>query len=350
MPKIRTAHTPEDAARVSPEEPLEINLGAQAIEPTEIIYGKPDKKTEPPQQQKAPPPPATPEPPAEPDDDAPSLQSQLDQIKQSEELARARAAQAEADRNAYYQQAQQREQEMARLRSQTDGAHHETLVSAIAAAQSEVESAKQAYVTARQANDFAAEADAQDRLATARSRLVSLEAGKDELERRIKEQPQQRQHQVPLPSPSGIEQALSSMPGLIDSEREYLRRHPDAIMDPANQRRLEVAWLDAQKQGIERGSKAYYAFFDSRLGYQSKQQPREEEVERDRDTDQNEPMPAAPVSRSVPGQTRESDTRIVLTPQQREAARWAGVNEFEYAKGLMKLRQAKKDDRERYGS
>lgn len=337
MPKIRVARTPGDAAKVDITEPLEIDIGKPDIEPTEIIYGK--KKEAPPAAVK----PSEPPPPPEEDADEPSLTRQVEQLKQSEEEARRRAAQVEQERNSYYQQAQRREQELTQLRSQTDGAYHETLVSSIAAAQSEVESAKQAYITARQANDYSGEAEAQDRLATARSRLVSLEAGKDELERRIKEPPQPSQHQVPLPSPSHVEQVLSQMPGLIDSERDYLRQHPDAVMDASNQPRLQAAYLDAQRLGLSRGSKDYFKFFDERLGYQSPREARMADEEED-----TGPPVSAPVSRSAPG-SRQSDSRIVLTPSQREAARWAGVDEFEYAKGLLKLRQAKQDDKERYG-
>lgn len=338
MPKIRIARTPDDASKVSLEEPLEIDIGKQDPEPSQIIYGK--KKDA--EQAAAVRPSIA---PPEDDPDAPSLERQVEQLKQSEELARQRAAQVEAERNSYWQQAQQKEQEVVQLRGQTDNAYHETLVSSIAASQSEVESAKQAYVAARQANDFAAEAEAQDRLATARSRLVTLEAGKDELERRIQQQPRVRQQAPMPPSPAPVEQILQSMPGLIDSEREYLRRHPDAVLDASNQPRLQAAYLDAQRMGIARGTDEYFQFFDDRLGYQR----REKNMAEERDESAGPPV-SAPVSRSVPGGSRESDTRIVLTPAQREAAKWAGIDEFEYAKGLLKLRQAKREDKERYGA
>lgn len=336
MTKIVVAKDKSEAARVPTDQPLAIDLSRtiDVAPQTEIKYGeKPKQEAKQPEQPEvrhrldAPPP----ETPAEP-----SLEKQLAQLRESEERSKQRAVQAEADRNSIIQQAQQREQEMNR---RTEGAQHESLVSAISAVQSESKSALAAYTAALQAQDYTTAGQAQQRMMRAEARLVQLESGKDELERRLQQPPQPQQYQTTSVQQPHVEQMLSTMPGLLEKEREYIRKHPESLTNPANQRRLEVAFLDAQQRGLERGSDDYFKLFDERLGYQQRPTPREEEMS----TENNEPpMPAAPVSRNVPGQ-HESDTRVVLTPQQREAAKWAGIDEFEYAKGLVKLRNAKKD-------
>jgi phage I-like protein len=52
---------------------------------------------------------------------------------------------------------------------------------------------------------------------------------------------------------------------------------------------------------------------------------------------------AAPVSRDASPQEVISGSRVTLSPQQREAAKLAGITDVEYAKALIKIRQAQND-------
>ncbi|MGY3563164.1 uncharacterized small protein (DUF1192 family) [Bradyrhizobium sp. USDA 4463] len=114
--------------------------------------------------------------------------------------------------------------------------------------------------------DHHAAGNAQREIARLETQLVQVESGRDMLERQLQHR-QHRQHQQQYRQPGTVEDAIRSLPNLTDSERAYLRAHPDAIMRPENQRRLEVAFLDAQRQGLERGSDRYFDHFDRRLGY-----------------------------------------------------------------------------------
>jgi hypothetical protein len=87
-----------------------------------------------------------------------------------------------------------------------------------------------------------------------------LEDGRQALEQRLN-QPLPRPQQQPVT----VDQIINNMP-LTSEERAYLRQHPELIRDPVNNKRLEVAYLDAQARGIARGGPEYFDFFNNRLG------------------------------------------------------------------------------------
>ena len=60
---------------------------------------------------------------------------------------------------------------------------------------------------------------------------------------------------------------------------------------------------------------------------------------------------SAPVSREVPTSIREDRSgRLTLSVEQREAARISGLTDVEYARNVLRLREEKANDPDRYGS
>jgi hypothetical protein len=123
-------------------------------------------------------------------------------------------------------------------------------------------------------------------------------------------------------------------PDLRDDERKWLHEHPDAITGPGNMQRLDLAYRDAGARGIQRGSPEYFDFFNDRLGYELKDYRRE---------------PSDPVSQILESTREERPQRgqklreVTLSKEQRDAARFSGVSEEEYARGVRDLEYLKRN-------
>lgn len=281
----------------------------------------------------------------------PDLAKQLKDIQASETAAKQRAVAAEAARAQAVEQARRAFAEVQTARAAQAESESDNIANGIAAFKAEAEIAKQEIAAALAANDHGAVAAAYDKLAEAKSRLIALEAGKAELDRaKANPPPPVQQQQAPAYAPAPppqtqIEQVLATLPSLVDSERQWIRQHPDALLDPANQQRLQVAYLDAQARGLARGSDEYFQFFNDRLGYQ--QEPVEENVPPKPATpsqqQQSSRRVAAPVSRTAPAVSGRgaTPTRISLSREQQEAAKFSGVSNEEYARGVLRLQDEK---------
>jgi hypothetical protein len=320
---------------------------------------KPDPDKPPDYGTKTPEPPKVASPPlqpAVPDSDGNDLASQLQASKRREQAARTRADQERSARVAAEQERMRALSERQQERGHTEQAQYDSVVNALAARKSEVETLRVSYRDALARGDTNSADEINERLLTARMDVRDLENGKGEFDRefeRRRAQPQpQPQYQQSQQAPT-VEQMLSQMPGLLHEEREWLREHPSALTDPYEQKQLEAAYYYCQKHGLERGSDEYFDAIEQRLGYDAEE--RGERGDRlapvyDDEERMNEPAPpprrqsyAAPPSRSAPGSgTRHvSDERVELTPEQRQAAKISGVTEYEYAKGVKRLRELK---------
>jgi hypothetical protein len=169
-------------------------------------------------------------------------------------------------------------------------AEYNSITNALGAAQTEAESTQRNYAMALSEQDFQMAAEYQRQISRAENKILQLENGKEAYEQYLnRPRPQQPQPQMT------VEQMLNNMP-LTQQERAYLRNHPELVSDPTNNKRLEVAYIDSQQKGLERDSREYFDFLNSRLGYGT--------------------------SRVTAG---------TLTAKQREAARDAGVSNEVYA-------------------
>jgi len=198
------------------------------------------------------------------------------------------------------------------------------------------------YADAMSIGDFVAAGRHQRELFSSQGRIDVMREGLNELREEVRPQlvrqgnvvseaapPPQRQPQ----QPPTVEQVIASMPNLIDSERKYIRDHPDSVDGRENQMRMQTAFLDATKRGLERGSPEYFAFFSERMGYDDAGGAYEPEPRR----------VAAPVARSNGGgggpRLREGQVR--LSPAQLDAARFSNVTPEEYARGVQAMMKMK---------
>ena len=130
------------------------------------------------------------------------------------------------------------------------------------------------------------------------------------------------------------------MQGLLPSQKTWLKEHPDALTDQRKNTRLAAAHFEAEDQGLQPGTTSYFQFLDERLGYKKAPTMKTDD---DEGEDQRSPIVSAPVSRETVSATtgRPSNSRITLTPEQREAARMSGIDEITYAQNLVRFNKLK---------
>lgn len=350
MPRLRQAQAlrkPEDIAAVPPDQEVTIDLSPENTPPVPDTEPAPDKGTVP---DKTPAVRAEPPPREEEPDATAILRQQLEAAQNAEKAQRERAdreatARAEAERRAA-----ERDQQLRSQQVDTEQAQYDAIANGIAATQNEIETAKRDVQAAGETSDWAKLADAQARLGAASGRLVQLEDGKAALDQRreeAKHAPQPRQSDA---APT-VEARIDALPGLTASEKDWLKQHPDAFTDQEKNAYLGAAFWEATKsKGLSRGTPEYFQYLEERLGYRKAAPPPPNDEDEIDDTP-NPPQPArrnptvsAPVSRDVPsgGSGQRQNNRITLTAEEREAARFSGVSEVDYARQKQRLAELKR--------
>jgi hypothetical protein len=142
---------------------------------------------------------------------------------------------------------------------------------------------------------------------------------------------------------------IDRLPHASAAQRQWLKDHRDAFDDPRKLAHLGAAHHDALAERIEPDSAEYFRFLETRLGYRTAEPrlagdplglPPIPVVPAARG-----PVVSAPVSRSG-GASYGSDPlrqgRVVLTAEEREAARLSGVSDREYAVNKLRLNERKR--------
>lgn len=280
------------------------------------------------------------------DDENASLKQQLVDLRKANEESGRRVQEEMSARQAAEQRVREREQEASQSKIRAEDAEYDAILNAIGAAESEAESAQRDIALGTEATDAKAVAEASRRLARAESRLSQLEDGKAAIERaktnaaarakELKDNPPRVETKA-----TTVDQYIDQLPNLLPSQRDWLRAHSDALTDNRKNLRLQGAHVEAEDQGLRPGTTKYFTYLEERLGYK-------EPEEQDDNVDQNDEPRAqvsAPPSRTAtnPSTGRPSNTRITLTPEQREVARLSGIDEITYARQLQKLQTLKAD-------
>lgn len=283
-------------------------------------------------------------PPREEEDDATDLKRQLEEMRLATAEKDKRINEEIRARQEAEARVKTREQEANQSKIRAEDAEYDAILNAIGAAESEAEGAQRDIAFASEANDPKGIADASRRMARAESRLVQLQDGKDAIERQKTQAAARAKEDTERPKPATqptVEQYIDSLPNLMQSQREWLRKHPDALTDNRKNMRLQGAHVEAEDQGITPGSTEYFEYLEERLGYK-KAKP----VNNDQEDDEPTRAPvSAPPSRNAtnPANGRPSNTRITLTPEQREIARLSGIDELTYARQLQRMNALKAD-------
>jgi hypothetical protein len=236
-----------------------------------------------------------------------------------------------------------------RRQAAIDGANADAIERAITATEGEATAAEQRLADAMTRMDHAGAARAQRDLAEIENRRSNLRSGLDELRPSQPARPQpQRVTEGVVRAPQGQPQRAPQGGGIEDprqnlmpSEQAWLNEHPDALH---KMNLLEPAFQLSQLRGLQRGSKEYFSFLDKQLGY-GQEEPRRASRHQQREADEyeeHEPRRvAAPVSRSGGGGSKLKPGQVMLTAAEREAARFSGVSEAEYAAQKVRLREEK---------
>jgi hypothetical protein len=335
MARPKVVRTKEEAANVPPNLPIQVEIG----ENDPVVPVTPKGNGEAAAVPVAP----SPAPPVRDDGEITSLKAQLEQLKRDSD---ARTKQL----NDQIAAAQQRETELRRQYDGRDQQHQSALARAMQAeidavdnaaiaAQGALDSAKSALAIAGQTQDWGAMAEAQERIAESKTRLVQLQDAKANLTERSQRAQQQQQTQQYQQQPS-TNDAIDRMP-ISAEQKDWFKKHPDVLYDDFKMTKARMAHYDALNRGLTMNTPDYFEVIDVAMGY--KQPPKSDDF-----IDEEPPNPppqqfSAPVSRdTVSAATgRPATTRITLTAAQREAARDAGVDEVTYARGLMELERRK---------
>lgn len=314
--KLRPLSKPEDLAQIPVNEPVLVELPAgmdQYDGAEQALESAPEQETQ-----------------ADPGVD--QLREQLKQAEAAREEDRKRIQKATEDAARERQARLAAEEKAKRAEEQDRKNTKEFFGTAIDGAKAERDAAKIAFQSAFTNGDAAAMADAQDRIANANARLVQLESAKHDYD--AAPEPQRIE---PQPVQQDVMSKIESDPNLLPKEKDWIKLHPEAVLDAARNQELGVAYNRAMREGLQRGTDAYFEYIDKFMGYaKPAHQSREENTN-----------VAAPVTREAPdGQNRPGQVR--LSPEQRELARSMGLTDTQYALGVLKLQNEKKDNPERY--
>lgn len=332
MPRIKPARTQEEINAVPQDKSVTIALEPEGV----VILDKDQDELE--QKQLT----AKPEVKAEPEEDNSNLKQQLEDLRRANTESNRRVQEEITARQQAEQRVKERDQEVKHSKIRAEDAEYDAILNAIGAAESEADAAQRDIMLASEGSDPKGVAEASRKLARAESRLSQLEDGKLAIERaktmdaqRAKEAPAQvERKQAPT-----VEEYINQLPNLVQSQRDWLRAHQDALTDTDQNMILQGAHAEAiKRKGLTVGTPKYFAYLEERLGYITP----EEIVTED---DDNAAPVQAPPSRNAtnPGTGRPSNTRITLTPEQREIARISGIDEITYARQLQKLQALKAD-------
>lgn len=203
---------------------------------------------------------------------------------------------------------------------------------------------------AKEAGDYAKEAEALDRLQTTNIKLSRLSEGKAELERRIDERKEfDEQQRDPL-------EGYIAGAKLNSTAAAWVRQHPEVLLsngqlDRSKLEELETAHLLAvsRRNGLTSGTPEYFAFIERELLGEGDE---EEAVTTPTPKPNGARPPAARPSR-VPDPTTNGGSRISLpdgverlangayrlSAARRDAARISGMSDAEYLTNLLALQR-----------
>jgi hypothetical protein len=262
------------------------------------------------------------------DDDA--LQNALEATRRAEELAR----NAERQRDEAIRQARERDEELRQERGNREEAQYNSVLTAIAAEQANLQKAQSDYAAAASQGDWDAATAAQTALAKATSRLDRLEDNKQAIDSNRDAKPArvERTERQASPAPADFESRIAQFP---DNAKAWLRTHPEFITDPAKTTRIgSVHNYLVDQKGIQAFSPAYFEALDAEFNFKASPEPKPTTQPKPRSM----PM-TAPVSREVPTGSGRSEASITLTPEEVQIARTS----FGSQPGVKDLTNAQKE-------
>lgn len=268
------------------------------------------------------------------DDPVAVMTAQMEQLRQANQALIEKNQAVERGLQEATAKVRTTEGDIHKLRNETTQSQYDAITSALAAANSEAEGAQRDIEIAMSQGDVSAQAKAYRTLARAESNISRLEDGKTELEARISQQDEVRRNPPPQQQ-SPVDPLENS--GLPDRAKSWLRAHPDYLSDQRKNAKIQSLHWDVLDEGHDPFSRDYFESLEQHLGLQK--------VNDTAPSSRSASMVTAPVTREAPSATSGSGrtSKVTLTPQQKEAAKIAGISEVEYAKQFQVLLSAKAD-------
>lgn len=265
------------------------------------------------------------------DDPVKVLTEQMEAMKTANaaEIAREREERRKSDLRAD-------QAERDRLAALADKAETESdaVTSGLAAAQAEQVAAKAALKSAGEAGDWEAMGEAQARIARSASDIREFERAAAQIADDKKRAPAEQTNQRQL----SVNEAIDGNPQLLDAERVWLKAHPEAIIDPARNKELDVAYVRATREGLSRGTPAYFEYIEKFMGYKTADKQQDDDM-----------TVAAPPSRNDRGNDgKPTGGKIMLSPEERDLAKSMGVTDIEYARQKQNFDVARKAEPDKY--
>jgi hypothetical protein len=184
------------------------------------------------------------------------LEAEASQRAEREAAANRRAE--EAHRTA---QEAIREAEAAKAAARSSNA--DTINTALASATAEVEAAKRDIKLAGEAGDYEALADAQERLAAAKTLALRYDEAKADLEATKLEPAKRKEPQRDNRPADPIEAYIA---GRSAPTAQWLRSHTDFITDPRKNAKMNAAHHDAVAEGLAPDTQQYFEHVEKFLG------------------------------------------------------------------------------------
>lgn len=278
----------------------------------------------------------------EPDADDPveALRAQLKASEDARKIDADRITKAERDAADARRVAGERDRELTEARARSVDHESEAIDSGLAAAQSEDKAARAALTSAIESGNAEAQGEAAARIGRAASDIREFERAQATLaadREREKNKPA-----AAAAAPVDPVAAIDADPNLMMVEKDWLKAHSDAVVDPRRNARLGVAYDDAIAKGLIRGTKPYFDHLEQFMGY-----AKADAAAVERNDDMSD-VQAPPSRAERDGTGRPSNGRVTLSPEEREIARGMGVSEIEYARQKVAFDAARKADPEKY--
>jgi hypothetical protein len=142
---------------------------------------------------------------------------------------------------------------------------------------------------------------------------------------------------------------------LSPSAKAWLRLHPECILEDSKTTEVARHHNEAVRNGLVPDTRAYFHYIEEQMGFRNAPAHKQQEqanpyANRQPDRDEARTM-SPPVSREGGNQNaQQRPNQIKLTAEQVEMARLNGMTNEEYALGVMKMKNEKRDFNSRFGS
>lgn len=240
-----------------------------------------------------------------------SLKSQLAEKQAALSTVQQRVASSETVAQQAIQRSQKLEHEVQKSKQEAVESNRATILTGIAAAKAERESAERDYKLAFEAGDGSAMAKAQSRIADAQYDLRDLERSKIDLDNA----PQQKGQTHHVEDQTYVDPIEKFIQEKSAPTQAWLREHTEYLRDPKKNARMVAAHWDAVGNDVPVDSKEYFDHVERYLGLKKSENTQYGQA-------QSQRRPTAPVAEVTPtsGGMSGQGNRVSLTPAERDVS------------------------------